>query len=162
MSGTSAPGLASAAHAYGHPFAGRRAVIVTKRGKERVLDPLLRLRLGMYSEVLQIEAKPQSSQLDALRGKLRAGAEATPYDSVIVASVGRGALEMVGFYDPRRGIEIIGRALAPASHEFSGDLAIDRRALISAACDDAIAQARLMVPSESPAKHERPPHAGVR
>ncbi|NNM99955.1 MAG: hypothetical protein HKL91_09170 [Candidatus Eremiobacteraeota bacterium] len=159
---TSAPGLASAAHEYGHPFAGRRAVIVTKHGKERVLDPLVRSRFGMYSEILQIETEPQSSQLDALRAKLRAGAEATPYDSVIVASVGRGALEMVGFYDPRGGIEIIGRAVAPIVHASSGNLAADRIALISAACDDAIAQARLMVPSESPATYGRPPHAGAR
>jgi len=126
-----------------HPFAGRRAIIVTKHGKERVLDPLLRRRLGMYPELLQLdtdrfgtftgEIARAGSQLDALRAKLRAGAEATYYDAVIVASEGSFSvdpffpvatidIELVGLYDPSAEIEIVGRAVAPAVHAFSGEV----------------------------------------
>ena len=152
MSGTLAARVNSAEHERAHPFAGRRAVIVTKHGKERALDPLLRGRLGMYTEVLQLdtdrfgtftgEVARAGSQLDALREKLRAGAEATPYDAVIVASEGSFSvdpyfpivtldIELVGLYDPSGEIEIVGRAIAPAAHAFSAEVT-DENALAHA------------------------------
>ena len=112
-----------------HPFYGRRAVIVTKHGKERVLIPILHDRLRMFGEVLIIdtdvfgtftgEVERQGSQLDALRSKLQSGAELTPYDAILVANEGSFSpdpsfpfitlnRELVGMYDPVNALEIIG------------------------------------------------------
>ena len=112
-----------------HPFYGRRAVLVGKHGKEQVIRPALARALHMFTELLLIdtdrfgtftgEVVRVGTQLDALRAKLQAGLEATPYDAVIVASEGAffpdPALpmacvnrELVGLFDAARGIEIIG------------------------------------------------------
>ncbi len=132
----SAPaGTAHAAPA--NPFFRRRAVIVTKHGKERVLYPTLRNELGAFPEVLLLdtdrfgtftgEIARTGSQLDALRAKLRAAIEATPYDALIVASEGSFFpdpafpqvtidRECVAIFDPQSGIEIVGSAIAGAQH----------------------------------------------
>ena len=112
-----------------HPFYGRRAVIVTKHGKERVLSPILYAKLRMFGEVLIIdtdvfgtftgEVERQGSQLDALRSKLRSGAKLTRYDAILVADEGSFSpdpsfpfitlnRELVGMYDPVDDLEIIG------------------------------------------------------
>lgn len=81
-----------------HPFWGRRAVVVTKHGKERVLAPILRDRLNVHVELLLTntdrygtftgEVERCGSQLDALWAKVEYGSEHTRYDSIFVASEG--------------------------------------------------------------------------
>ncbi len=116
-------------------FVGRRAVIATKHGKERVLAHPLRDELGMLPELLPLdtdrfgtftgETPRIGSQLDALRAKLRAAREETSHDAVLVASEGSFFpdphfpqitldRELVGIYDPTTEIEIVGSAVAPA------------------------------------------------
>lgn len=116
-----------------HPFTGRRAIIVTKHGKERAILPLVSERFAMYGEMLIIdtdafgtftgEIERKGSQLDALRAKLHAGAVATPYDGIVIAS--EGAFfpdpafpmvtvdrELVGMLDLHSGLEIIGSSMS--------------------------------------------------
>ncbi len=129
-----------------HPFWGRRAVIATKHGKERVIDPLLRSWLHLFGEVLPLdtdvfgtftgEIARTGSQREALRAKLRAAAEVTPYDAVFVASegsffpdpafplatVGR---ELVALYDRERDLEIIGVCVTSETNAGTFDVSDD-------------------------------------
>lgn len=114
------------------PYAGRRALIVTKHQKEQVLLPLLYERLGMDVEILMLdtdafgtfdgEIERQGTQLDALHRKLEAARTMIPSDdAVIVAS--EGAFfphpdipiitlnrELVGLDDRNGNLTIVGEA----------------------------------------------------
>lgn len=121
-------------------LAGRRAVIVTKHGKERALVPVLTEQLQMIPEILAVdtdvfgtfsgEIERQGSQLDALRSKIREGIDLTPYDGIIVANEGSFFpdpafpfvtlnCEIVAFYDPRDQREIIGCAYSHTTNMMS-------------------------------------------
>lgn len=142
-------------------FAGRRAVIVTKHGKERVLYPVLR-ELGMAPEMLVLdtdqfgtftpEVARAGTQHEALRAKIRAARELTPYDAVFVASEGAFFpdpdfpfvtldVELIALYDPSSEIEIVASAVSHGSNHTS----------IEAYDDDALGRAlmRIGLPSHA-------------
>jgi hypothetical protein len=115
------------------PFAGEHAALLTKHGKERAILPVLWERLGLWTELFIADTDrfgtfteeiPRiGSQLDALRAKLEAARELARHRSIFVAS--EGAFfphphfpfltvdrELVGLYDRRGDVEIVGCAVS--------------------------------------------------
>ena len=110
---------------------GRRAVLATMHGKERVIRPLLEGGLGLDIRLpdafdtdrfgtFSREIKRTGSQLDAARQKIIAAFDADPYAEVGIASEGSfgphpyfffAALgcEIVVMRDRRSGLELMGR-----------------------------------------------------
>ena len=131
---------ATSLQSYQLNLSGRRAVLVSKHGKERAIGWILRERLGLYLEVLQLDANrfpsfsnevPRpSSQRDRLHAKLMAAVEVTPYDAVFVASEGAFVpdpvnpsvsvnCELVGLYDRTSDICVVGSAMSETSKRAS-------------------------------------------
>lgn len=129
------------------PYAGHRAVIVTKHGKERAILPVLRERLGMFGELLILdtdqfgtftgEIPRTGDQLGALRAKTAAAAEATPYDAVFIASEGAFLpdpgfpwtsidRELISLFDRDNDIEVVGCAVSKETNMVSQTVATER------------------------------------
>ena len=119
-----------------HPYAGERVVLLTQHGKETVLAPLFRDRLGASLDVERSvdtdtlgtftrDVPRAGTQLDAARRKARLAIELGggslglgSEGSLLPGPMGLGGwmVELVVLIDARRGIEVIGRAQGPGVH----------------------------------------------